>query len=201
MLPGPRCRHHRATTAPGRWRQGEALPHDVPTDGQWPNLQAPGRRATRRPPTVRRASRYTSAVAITPRPPRADLPAPLRDRLNNARDALLGVHKVLLDEERIRYERAHGRLESNYQLLQLVISDPWFAWLHPVSELVVQIDVLMEARQPAPPGTADALLRQARELLNPEDRKSTRLNSSHSQISYAVFCLKKKRTQRRSVRS
>src|SRR2546427_7054683 len=34
-----------------------------------------------------------------------------------------------------------------------------------------------------------------------EDRKSTRLNSSHSQISYAVFCLKKKKkiahTQRR----
>src|SRR2546430_13687277 len=30
------------------------------------------------------------------------------------------------------------------------------------------------------------------------DRKSTRLNSSHSQISYAVFCLKKK-TQRRSL--
>src|SRR2546430_9290363 len=27
------------------------------------------------------------------------------------------------------------------------------------------------------------------------DRKSTRLNSSHSQISYAVFCLKKKRKQ------
>src|SRR5688572_33236240 len=29
-----------------------------------------------------------------------------------------------------------------------------------------------------------------------EDRKSTRLNSSHSQISYAVFCLKKKKGQR-----
>src|SRR2546430_11704700 len=28
------------------------------------------------------------------------------------------------------------------------------------------------------------------------DRKSTRLNSSHSQISYAVFCLKKKNTNR-----
>src|SRR2546430_10244001 len=28
-----------------------------------------------------------------------------------------------------------------------------------------------------------------------EDRKSTRLNSSHSQISYAVFCLKKKTTR------
>src|SRR2546430_7914109 len=31
------------------------------------------------------------------------------------------------------------------------------------------------------------------------DRKSTRLNSSHSQISYAVFCLKKKKKTRRTV--
>src|SRR2546430_11537920 len=31
------------------------------------------------------------------------------------------------------------------------------------------------------------------------DRKSTRLNSSHSQISYAVFCLKKKKKQERST--
>src|SRR5688572_31801367 len=30
-------------------------------------------------------------------------------------------------------------------------------------------------------------------IVVPEDRKSTRLNSSHSQISYAVFCLKKKK--------
>src|SRR3989475_3370187 len=31
--------------------------------------------------------------------------------------------------------------------------------------------------------------------LHPADRKSTRLNSSHSQISYAVFCLKKKKEE------
>src|SRR2546427_9534465 len=37
---------------------------------------------------------------------------------------------------------------------------------------------------------------------NRRDRKSTRLNSSHSQISYAVFCLKKKKIiQSRNVRS
>src|SRR3712207_8505726 len=36
------------------------------------------------------------------------------------------------------------------------------------------------AVQPAPPGST------------PRDRKSTRLNSSHANISYAVFCLKKK---------
>src|SRR2546427_4609651 len=32
-----------------------------------------------------------------------------------------------------------------------------------------------------------------------QDRKSTRLNSSHSQISYAVFCLKKKNTNKKVV--
>src|SRR2546428_7405305 len=34
----------------------------------------------------------------------------------------------------------------------------------------------------------------ARRACVPADRKSTRLNSSHDQISYAVFCLKKKKT-------
>src|SRR2546429_4818550 len=33
------------------------------------------------------------------------------------------------------------------------------------------------------------------------DRKSTRLNSSHGYISYAVFCLKKKKTERTSAKS
>src|SRR2546427_9546982 len=32
----------------------------------------------------------------------------------------------------------------------------------------------------------------------PRDRKSTRLNSSHSQISYAVFCLKKKKKKKQN---
>src|SRR2546430_7692511 len=36
-------------------------------------------------------------------------------------------------------------------------------------------------------------------IVNALDRKSTRLNSSHSQISYAVFCLKKKKRPTNSV--
>src|SRR5256885_13221398 len=42
---------------------------------------------------------------------------------------------------------------------------------------------------PRPP---DAVKAQGDEALGPADRKSTRLNSSHLVISYAVFCLKKK---------
>src|SRR2546430_16379799 len=39
------------------------------------------------------------------------------------------------------------------------------------------------------------LIGELRDLETMRDRKSTRLNSSHSQISYAVFCLKKKKEE------
>src|SRR5256884_1160809 len=39
---------------------------------------------------------------------------------------------------------------------------------------------------------ADRFTVEANPLIDPKDRKSTRLNSSHGYISYAVFCLKKK---------
>src|SRR2546428_12517830 len=49
---------------------------------------------------------------------------------------------------------------------------------------------------PLTAGPADVFRRAAR--LQRRDRKSTRLNSSHDQISYAVFCLKKKKNNRRN---
>jgi len=77
------------------------------------------------------------------------------------------VHKALLEEERIRYEREVGPVGSAGRLLQLVISDPWFSWLHPMTELVVQMDELVAAKEPAPEGTGEALLAHARRLLSP----------------------------------
>src|SRR2546421_6251164 len=47
------------------------------------------------------------------------------------------------------------------------------------------------------PGETDARVSRVEELLR-GDRKSTRLNSSHDQISYAVFCLKKKKRKEHS---
>src|SRR5258707_7358946 len=45
-----------------------------------------------------------------------------------------------------------------------------------------------------------ALLQPFLGQLHDQDRKSTRLNSSHANISYAVFCLKKKNLEERHVR-
>src|SRR3712207_8152533 len=50
----------------------------------------------------------------------------------------------------------------------------------------VDVDLVREVAEGGAPGQA-------------EDRKSTRLNSSHANISYAVFCLKKKKTGYDSV--
>src|SRR3712207_7930458 len=63
--------------------------------------------------------------------------------------------------------------------------------------------LLTACREPAPARTAergpaarpdlpDLVLADTRDGLVGVDRKSTRLNSSHANISYAVFCLKKK---------
>src|SRR2546427_8994466 len=57
-------------------------------------------------------------------------------------------------------------------------------------------DVGHAARAPARQHEAEGA---ADEPAGRTDRKSTRLNSSHSQISYAVFCLKKKKQHRRSM--
>src|SRR2546430_6965850 len=48
---------------------------------------------------------------------------------------------------------------------------------------------------------SDDIWLMARDGSGQRDRKSTRLNSSHSQISYAVFCLKKKKKTRTLHRS
>src|SRR5258708_26598573 len=60
---------------------------------------------------------------------------------------------------------------------------------------LARLDRLRRARRGLEPGAAQPVHRLARDL----DRKSTRLNSSHQIISYAVFCLKKKKQTQDAV--
>jgi len=50
-----------------------------------------------------------------------------------------------------------------------VINDPYFAWIRPVSELIVQIDEFTESKEPTDPPDGEALLAQARSLLAPSE--------------------------------
>src|SRR2546430_6898052 len=61
-----------------------------------------------------------------------------------------------------------------------------------VHERIAAAATVVEGEVVAPAGRRTQLRTEA---IPRPDRKSTRLNSSHSQISYAVFCLKKKKKQ------
>ena len=93
----------------------------------------------------------------------------LRGRVDRARDALLRLHKALLDHERGRYETMHGRVAGAADFLQIVIHDPAFAWLRPVSELVVQMDELLHVDDASAAPDAEALLTQARSLVRADE--------------------------------
>jgi hypothetical protein len=93
-----------------------------------------------------------------------------RQRLVDLRHGLLKLHKTLLDSERKTYERNHGRqIASAGEFFQLVVGDAWFNWLHSVSELVVRIDEMLDAEEPATPVEATRVIDQARLLLRPSE--------------------------------
>jgi catechol 2,3-dioxygenase len=88
-----------------------------------------------------------------------------RGRLLQLRTELLQLHKVLLDDTKVAYEMDRGRVGTSANLLQLVINDPWFAWLHSLSELIVRIDELVARDAPATEADAAVLLDQVESLL------------------------------------
>ena len=59
--------------------------------------------------------------------------APIRKRLEEIRQALLTLHKALVDSERITYEQTVGPIQSPNHFLQLLTRDPWFGWLQPLT--------------------------------------------------------------------
>jgi hypothetical protein len=97
------------------------------------------------------------------------------NQLKQLRHGLLRLHKLLLDLERRGYERARGRISNSYEFLQLALKDPWFDWLHRLSELIVQIDEALDsigAETPATEEDARALISRARSLLSPAEEGS-----------------------------
>ena len=88
--------------------------------------------------------------------------------LTDIRIKLLHLHKLLLDTERIRYGQVRGQV-SQGELLQLVINHDQFAWLHRLSELIVQIDELIHSDEPVTSEAIAALIADVRILLTPDE--------------------------------
>lgn len=92
-----------------------------------------------------------------------------RERLTELRNGLLKLHKILLDSERAVYERDVARITSTGQYLGLVLHDPFFAWLHELSQFIVLVDETLDFEDPATDADADRLIAQARDLASPSE--------------------------------
>jgi hypothetical protein len=89
-------------------------------------------------------------------------------QLKDIRLGLLRLHKTLLDWERAGYERIHGRQSSN-ALLEALLQDPQFAWLRPISQMIVRIDEMLEDKIPPEQPDVEAVLAHVRDLTTPNE--------------------------------
>ena len=106
----------------------------------------------------------------------SDQPSPeqvaLRQPLLDLHDALLHLHKVLLESERLVYEKGVGPIRSTNHFFQLLTSDPWFAWLRPISQLIVAIDETLDEKEALTTAAVDVVMSQAVFLLIPAESAS-----------------------------
>ncbi len=99
--------------------------------------------------------------------------AETRSRLGDLHTRLLALHKALLEDAKSQYEMDRGRVSGPGALLQLVIADPWFAWLHQISEIIVRIDEMTVADSTSTEADARTLVDQIDRLLVPAENGDT----------------------------
>ncbi len=80
-------------------------------------------------------------------------------------EALRPLHKSLMDVTRAEYEREHGPVPGPGVLFQLVVRDPAFAWLRPMSGLMAHIDELLDDKKAFDAADAEALRAQVEALI------------------------------------
>ncbi len=86
------------------------------------------------------------------------------EKLKNARNILLKLHKSLLDLEREIYEGIHGEL-TPVQFVNLLMEDEDFAWLRKFSTLIVEVDEMFATKEGIEPGMIEANLDKVNELV------------------------------------
>ena len=77
------------------------------------------------------------------------------------------LHKALLTAGRAAYEAEHGPVQGPTQLLHLLVHDPAFAWLRPLSELMADLDEMLDLGEPLGDEEQGAVRAELEHLLSP----------------------------------
>lgn len=94
---------------------------------------------------------------------------PSRRKLVALRQALLRLHKSLLEMERRSYEKEHGSSLSAGELFRLVVDNAQFSWLHNISEFVVRIDEALANEEGVTETDAHVAISLARKIFAPTE--------------------------------
>lgn len=86
-------------------------------------------------------------------------------RLRAIRTHLMPLHRALIDYERGQYETIHGSMGGPHQALRIVMQHEWFAWLRPLSTLIVHADERLASDEPVRIADVDAFRDETRGLL------------------------------------
>jgi hypothetical protein len=109
----------------------------------------------------RKAAFFARTMHSPDTPERAALRAALRD----VSKQLLGVHRALINAAKEDFAVATGAAPSPNELLQLLTDDPFFAWLKPMTSLIVEIDEM--ARTDFEPEAATAIGDRVARMFDP----------------------------------
>jgi hypothetical protein len=90
------------------------------------------------------------------------------ERLRDARNLLLKLHKNLLDHERAIWEGINGPVNAG-QFLNVLLEDPDFAWLRKFSTLIVDIDEMFAQKDGFAREVVDLHLEKLRDLISMKD--------------------------------
>jgi hypothetical protein len=87
--------------------------------------------------------------------------------LTEIAEALKQLHRSLVDAMKAEYEQSREPIRGKVALFQLVVGDPFFAWLRPLSQLMVDVDELLDGGRDPAPEEAQVAANAVRRLISP----------------------------------
>jgi hypothetical protein len=88
-----------------------------------------------------------------------------RDALAAVAETLRPLHKALIEVTQVAYEREHGTVAGPAALFQLLVHDPHFAWLRPMSGLMADLDEILDEDEPIEAARAAELRQRVEGLI------------------------------------
>jgi hypothetical protein len=95
-----------------------------------------------------------------------------RERLTDLAKTLRSIHSALLESVKRDYEAAHGKIPGPLKLYQLVIDDPFFSWLRPLSGQMALIDERIDDKTKLEPSDLSTVHDAVNGLFNPKKAKA-----------------------------